>query len=285
MDTARSFEDDVREAVRRALKEDVGTGDVTTLAVVPSAARAQAVIVCKEDGVLAGVPAALEVFRQVDERIAVEFSATDGDAVAKAQEIARVAGLAGGILTAERTALNFLQRLSGIATLAARFVEAVKGTGAKILDTRKTTPGLRALEKYAVRCGGAQNHRMGLYDMIMIKDNHIVAAGSITAAVKAARSAHDTLKIEVECKSLDEVREALATQAVDRIMLDNMSVDTMREAVRIVGGRVELEASGGVRLSTVREIALSGVDYISAGALTHSAKALDISLELVGISA
>lgn len=279
----RSFYEQMKEIVERSLVEDIGGGDVTTLATIPKSARAQAVILCKEQGVLAGVPVVLETFRQVDENVTVDFTIKDGETMSERQQIALFSGPARGILTAERTALNFLQRLSGISTLTRRFVEAVRGTGAVILDTRKTTPGIRVLEKYAVRCGGGQNHRMGLFDMVMIKDNHIAAAGSITNAINAIRKLRGKLKIEVECKNLEEVREALDAGKVDRIMLDNMTCDTMREAVEFVSGRLELEASGGVTLETVREIALTGVDYISVGALTHSAKALDISLEITDI--
>ncbi|MBN2380689.1 carboxylating nicotinate-nucleotide diphosphorylase [candidate division WOR-3 bacterium] len=277
----KAFKEEIAEVVRIVLSEDIGSGDATTLATIPEESCNKAVILCKQEGVFAGMPVVEEVFSQVEERIEVDFMVKDSDVISKGQEIARISGPARGILTAERTALNFLQRLSGIATLTSRFVERVQGTKAKILDTRKTTPGLRVLEKYAVRCGGGYNHRMGLYDMVMIKDNHIAAAGSITNAVKSVLDTHSDLKIEVECKSLDEVKEALSVGGLDRIMLDNMSLDTMKEAVSLVSGRVELEASGGVTLETVAGIAATGVDYISVGALTHSAKALDISLEIV----
>lgn len=283
MESSASYEATVRDSVRRALAEDIGIGDVTTLATIPAGTQAEAILLCKEEGVLAGVEVAKEVFRQVDDRIEVAFLFNNAERIKSGDELAKLSGSARGILVAERTALNFLQHLSGIATLAFRFVAAVDGTKAKILDTRKTTPGLRALEKAAVRCGWGCNHRMGLYDMILIKDNHIASCGSIAAALKAAKKAHGNLKIEVECTNLDQVKETLDTECVDRIMLDNMPLEAMREAVKIVKGKVELEASGGVNLDTVRDIALTGVDYISVGALTHSAKALDISLEITAI--
>ncbi len=280
----RSFDEWVQLIVERSLAEDIGTGDVTTIATIAESLKAEAVILCKENGVLTGALPVIETYRQVDNGIAVDLNIKDGDLVSKGQEIACLSGPARGILTGERTALNFLQRLSGIATLTRRYVDAVRGTKAIILDTRKTTPGLRILEKHAVRCGGGYNHRMGLFDMVMVKDNHIAAAGSITNAVNALKKSNCDLKIEVECKNLAEVRESLDAGGVDRVMLDNMTLDAMREAVGLVKGRVELEASGGVNLETVRDIALTGVDYISVGALTHSAKALDFSLEVTSIS-
>ena len=283
MESSRSYEAAVRDSVRRALAEDIGIGDVTTLATIPAGTQAEAILLCKEEGVLAGVEVAKEVFRQVDDRIEVAFLFNNAERISPGDELAKLSGPGRGILVAERTALNFLQHLSGIATLTFRFVAAVDGTRAKILDTRKTTPGLRALEKAAVRCGWGYNHRMGLYDMILIKDNHIAACGSLAAAVKSAQNSHGDLKIEVECATLDQVSEALEIDGIDRIMLDNMSLDMMREAVQLVKGKVELEASGGVSLETVRDIALTGVAYISVGALTHSAKALDISLEITAI--
>lgn len=283
MNSRYSYEDAVKDSVRRALAEDIGIGDVTTLATVPAGAQAEAIILCKEEGVLAGTQVAKEAFRQVEDRVEVTFLFNNGERINVGDELAKLSGPGRGILVAERTALNFLQHLSGIATLTFRFVAAVDGTSAKILDTRKTTPGLRVLEKAAVRCGWGYNHRMGLYDMILIKDNHIAACGSIAAAVRAARQPNRDLKIEVECATLDQVSEALEIDGIDRIMLDNMSLDMMREAVQLVKGKVELEASGGVSLETVRDIALTGVAYISVGALTHSAKALDISLEITAI--
>jgi nicotinate-nucleotide pyrophosphorylase (carboxylating) len=273
----------VREIVKWSLAEDIGTGDATTNSTIPEKATAKAMILCKEDGILAGIPAAIETFRQVDHNIQISFNYSDGDRMKKGKEIAELSGPARGIITAERTALNFLQRLSGIATITAQFTDAVKGTKAKITDTRKTTPGLRVLEKYAVRCGGGINHRMGLYDMILIKDNHIAACGSITNAVKTAKETQRGLKIEVECKSIKDVKEVVGLSGIDRVMFDNMTVDNIKQAVRIINSRMETEASGGVNLETVREIALAGVDYISVGYITHSARALDISLEIVSM--
>lgn len=266
------------ELLQRALEEDIGSGDVTTASIIPAEQWSTAIIVAKAGGVIAGLPIVAQVFRLVDERIAFSPQVADGDAVRPKDVVARLQGPTRGILSGERVALNFLQRLSGIATLTRAFVEAVAGTGAVILDTRKTTPTLRALEKYAVRMGGAANHRFGLYDMVLIKDNHIQAAGSITEAVRRVRQRNAAgLPIEVEVRDLAELREALAL-AVDRIMLDNMSGEMMRQAVAMAAGRVPLEASGNVTLENVRQVAETGVDYISSGALTHSARALDLSL-------
>jgi nicotinate-nucleotide pyrophosphorylase (carboxylating) len=283
MSGLQSYEDAVKDNVRRALAEDIGIGDVTTLATVPAGLGAEAILLCKEEGVIAGVEVVREVFAQVDKRIEVVFFFNNGERIRPGDEVAKISGPARGILVAERTALNFLQHLSGIATLTFRFVAAVDGTHVRILDTRKTTPGLRALEKAAVKCGWGENHRMGLYDMVLIKDNHIAACGSLHEAVKIAGQPHGDLKIEVECNTLALLKEALGIDGIDRIMLDNMSLDVMREAVKLVGGKVELEASGGVTLETVRDIALTGVDFISVGALTHSVKALDISLDITSI--
>jgi nicotinate-nucleotide pyrophosphorylase (carboxylating) len=257
------------------LAEDVGSGDVTSLAVVDEAAACEARVLLKEPGVVCGLAAAADVFAALGAELVP--LAADGDAL-EPGPVARVDGPARAVLTAERTALNVLGRLSGIATLTRRYVDAVAGTRVRILDTRKTTPGLRVLEKHAVRCGGGVNHRLGLYDAILIKDNHLRLAGSITDAVERARSAH--VPVEVECDTLDQVREALAAGA-DRILLDNMSLPDLREAVALAGGRTPLEASGGVTLDTVRAIAETGVDFISIGALTHSARALDVSLEVL----
>ena len=270
--------EEVRALLKRALEEDIGPGDVTTGWVIPAMQLSRAVISAKAPGVIAGLEVAREIFRLLDERIIFTPLVADGDAVKPKDIIARIEGPTRSILSGERVALNFLQHLSGVATLTRAFVEAVAGTQAVILDTRKTTPGLRMLEKYAVRMGGGSNHRLGLYDMVLIKDNHIEAAGSITEAVRQVREHNRaSLLIEVETRNLDEVREAL-TLRVDRIMLDNMSCEMMRQAVALVNGRVPLEASGNVTLANVREIAETGVDYISSGSLTHSAKALDLSL-------
>jgi nicotinate-nucleotide pyrophosphorylase (carboxylating) len=269
--------------IQAALDEDVGPGDFTTLWTVPPERRAEALIVAKAPGVVAGSEVAAEVFRRVDPSLRVEVAAPDGTALEPGGVVMRVTGSARSILTAERTALNFMQRLSGVATVTRRYVEAVAGTGARVIDTRKTTPGMRALEKEAVVAGGGTNHRHGLHDMVMIKDNHIAAAGGITAAVEAVRAHNDRgLAVEVETTNLDEVREALATSA-DRIMFDNMPPGLMRQAVEIVrasGRRPETEASGGITLDTIRAAAETGVDFISVGALTHSAPALDLSLQL-----
>ncbi len=263
-----------------ALAEDIGPGDATSEAILPPDLCLRAHIIAKQAGVVAGLPVAEAVFRRVDPSVQFTARVSDGARVEAGTVLAEVEGPARSLLAAERTALNFLQRLSGIATLTRRFVEAVAGTRAVILDTRKTHPGWRALEKYAVRMGGGQNHRMGLYDMILIKDNHIAAAGSITEAVRRARAARPDLPIEVEVKNLDELREALELP-VDRIMLDNFDLESIRIAVRIAAGRVPLEVSGGVTLERVAELAATGVDYISVGALTHSAPALDISMDVV----
>jgi len=266
--------------VQCALDEDIGGGDVTSLAILASDLELAGQIVSKEQGVVAGLEVANLAFRLVDERISMIPQVTDGEAIAPAQILAQVRGPGVGILSAERVALNFLQRMSGIATMARRFVEAVRGTKAVILDTRKTVPGLRVLDKMAVRLGGGQNHRLGLYDMVLIKDNHIAAAGSIGEAVRRTRAAVGSgFAIEVEVTSLPQLEEALAAE-VDRIMLDNMGIDEMAEAVEFAGGRVELEASGNVTLDNVADIAATGVDFISVGSLTHSVRALDISLEI-----
>ncbi|MEX2571352.1 MAG: carboxylating nicotinate-nucleotide diphosphorylase [Gemmatimonadota bacterium] len=264
-----------------ALAEDVGAGDWTTLWTVPANARAEATIVAKAAGTVAGIEAASATFTRIDPTLEVTLHLGDGDAVRAGQEVAWIRGSARAILTGERVALNFLQRLSGIATLTRRYVSAVEGTGARILDTRKTTPGLRRLEKDAVLAGGGANHRFGLHDMVLIKENHIRAAGGITAAVKAvATQNREGLAVEVETTDLAEVREALAV-GVDRILLDNMATDRLREAVGIVkatSSSTETEASGGITLDTVGGVAATGVDFISVGALTHSAPALDLSL-------
>jgi nicotinate-nucleotide pyrophosphorylase (carboxylating) len=268
----------IREQVARALQEDVGSGDVTTELTVPAGTGARAVITQKEPGVIFGFDPAEEAFRRLDPdveitRLCPEGQWRDGGPVLQLRATARA------ILTAERTALNFLGRLSGVATITARYVRAVEGTGARILDTRKTTPGLRALEKAAVAAGGGTNHRAGLYDAILIKENHAAIAGGVGQAVALARAHNPDLPLEVECRSLDEVDEALAAQA-PRILLDNMSPEELRAAVHRVSGRASLEASGGVTLETVREAATTGVDFVSVGALTHSAPALDLSLIL-----
>lgn len=272
---------DTRDLVARALLEDLGSGDVTAEAVVPADAAGRATITQKAPGVLFGIDAAAEAFRQVEagdlKALASEGEWWDEVPV----EVARVAGPARALLAAERTALNLLCHLSGVATLTARFVREVEGTGARILDTRKTLPGLRALEKAAVAAGGGTNHRMGLYDAILIKENHAALAGGVAEAVRRAREARPDLPVEVECRNLDEVRQG-AEAGADRLLLDNMSPTELREAVAVAreSGGPELEASGGVTLETVGEIAATGVDFVSVGALTHSAPALDLSMTL-----
>jgi len=279
------MEDVLRAAaplIELAIVEDIGPGDATSEAVLPPDLILHGRIVAKGAGVIAGLPVAEEVFSRVDPTLGFTAHVQDGASVAPSDLVAEVVGPGRGMLAAERMALNFLQHLSGIATLARAFVDAVAGTEAIVLDTRKTHPGYRVLEKYAVRMGGAQNHRFSLYDMLLVKDNHIEAAGSISAAVERAHAAYSDLPIEIEVKNLDELREALALDAAgclpDRIMLDNMSLDEMRAAVRLTARRVDLEASGGVSLERVAAIAATGVDYISVGALTHSAPVLDLSM-------
>jgi nicotinate-nucleotide pyrophosphorylase (carboxylating) len=277
------FDQSVYTLVRLALAEDLGErGDVTTRATIPAEKRIIGRISAKAPGVIAGLALVNAVYHEVDPAVHVQWYAEDRQHVVPGMTLCEVSGLARSVLIGERTALNFLQRLSGIATLTAQFVAAAAGTSAQILDTRKTTPGWRTLEKYAVRSGGGQNHRVGLFDMVLIKDNHIDAAGGITAAVNAARHSESAagLPIEVEVKDFAELREALALN-VDRIMLDNMNEQQMREAVAIVNGRVPLEASGNMTLARVPSVAQTGVNFISVGALTHSAPALDLSMRLV----
>lgn len=265
--------------ITAAIAEDIGRGDITTRSTLPSGARAKAVILVKEDGVIAGLPIAKAVFFQVDPKVEFVPVVVDGAKVKSPCFVANLSGPTASILSAERTALNFLQHLSGIATLTAAFVATVADTRAVILDTRKTTPGFRLLEKYAVRLGGGQNHRRGLYDMLLVKDNHIHATGPLSLAVRRAHETHPTLPLEVEVTTLQQLVEALSLP-VDRIMLDNMDQETIRQAVRICGRRIPLEVSGGVSLENVHDIAATGVDYISVGALTHSSMDLDLSLEL-----
>jgi nicotinate-nucleotide pyrophosphorylase (carboxylating) len=275
---------EILACVRRALDEDIGGGDATTDSIVPADATSRGRIIAKQAGVVTGLDVAAAAYRLVDARVSFTPLVAEGAQVANRQPLATVAGPARALLTAERTALNFLGRMSGIATLTRRFVDAVAGTRAVILDTRKTAPGLRTLDKLAVRRGGGQNHRIGLYDMILIKDNHIDYAGSLAEAVARsraarARAAHSGLEIEVEARTLEDVAAALDLR-VERILLDNMTPDTMRAAVTLTAGRAKLEASGNVTLDNVRQVAETGVDYISIGALTHSAKVLDVSFDL-----
>jgi nicotinate-nucleotide pyrophosphorylase (carboxylating) len=277
--------EEIAEKVRDALREDVGTGDVTTLATVPQTAPARAVLVAREPLVLAGLALARETFQQVSSQAQFTRDAQDGQSLGNGDVLLEVSGPAAAILTAERVALNFLQRLSGVATLTAQFVQAVRGTQAKIVDTRKTTPGWRHLEKYAVRCGGGQNHRVGLFDMVLIKDNHLAALrfeppNPVEAAVRRARERFPGLQVEVEADTAEQVEQALLAGA-DIILLDNMDLEQMRTAVLWAKGKAKTEASGGVTLASVRAIAETGVDYISVGALTHSARAVDIALDFL----
>ena len=274
---------EISHYVKRALEEDIGTGDVTTDAIVPAHATLKGQIVAKQDGVVAGLEIAKHVMVVLNENVEFQTNVKDGSRVTSGTVLADVEGPARAVLTGERTTLNFLGRMSGIATLTRQFVDAVSATKAVILDTRKTAPGLRITDKLAVQLGGGQNHRTGLFDMVLIKDNHIDFAGSITAAVERVRASGTKLEIEVETRSLDNVREALAL-GVEWILLDNMSVEMMREAVSICDGRAKLEASGNVTLENVLEVAGTGVDYISVGALTHSPRVFDVSLEVRGMS-
>jgi nicotinate-nucleotide pyrophosphorylase (carboxylating) len=270
---------DLERIALAALAEDVGAGDLTTEATVAENATCTARLLLKEPGVVCGLPVVEAVFRALDPNLSFEPSAADGDRFEQPVDLARLSGRTRAVLTAERTGLNLLGRMSGIANLTRRFVDAIEGTGAEILDTRKTTPGLRSLEKYAVRCGGGRNHRFGLDDGILVKDNHLRAAGGVRPAVERLRATGTSLPIEVEAETLADVREALASGA-EQILLDNMPPALMRDAVELVAGQATLEASGGVSLETVRAIAETGVDFISVGALTHSARSLDVSLEL-----
>jgi nicotinate-nucleotide pyrophosphorylase (carboxylating) len=282
---------EVEAIVRRALAEDVGTGDITTTLTISPQSKSKARIVAREDGIIAGLPIAALVFSLAAESYGTEGgqagslvfipSVADGDPAARGDSVAEIEGLTRVILTGERTALNILQRLSGIASSTAQLVSLVQHTKARIVDTRKTTPGLRILEKYAVRCGGGGNHRFGLYDAILIKDNHVQAAGGIAPAIERARAAAPhTIKIEIEADTLDQVEQALGAGA-DMILLDNMTVSTIREAVVLCAGRAITEASGGITKATIAAIAETGVDLISVGALTHSVRALDLSLEVM----
>ncbi len=272
----------VTRVVAAALAEDVGPGDVTTLATIPANATCEARLNTRAPGVVAGLPVAMEAFRQMDAGSEITEHRRDGDRIEAKDLLLTIRGSARAVLTAERVALNFSQRLTGIATMTAKYVDAIQGTKALIIDTRKTTPGLRQLEKYAVRAGGGHNHRFGLFDGILIKDNHIAASpNGVGGAIEAARqAAPHSLRVEVECDSLDQVREALEAGA-DAILLDNMSPDQLREAVQLIGGRAIAEASGGITLANVRAVAESGVDLISVGALTHSAPSLDLGLDFV----
>ena len=274
--------DNLDELIKMALREDVGDGDHSTLACIPADAVNAAKMVAKQDGILCGAEVGLRVFEIVDKSLIVKVLKHDGERVVKGDIIMTIEGHAGSILTAERTALNFMQRLSGIATETNRMVNMLEGLDTKLLDTRKTTPNMRLLEKYAVACGGGTNHRIGLYDMVMLKDNHIDFAGGIEAAIDRTRNYLQAkgkdLKIEIEVRDLDELQRVLDHGGVDRIMLDNFDTKTLAEAVRRIGGKYETEASGGITDETLRQYAETGVDFISVGALTHHIKSMDISL-------
>ena len=274
---------EIRAAVKAALAEDIGGGDVTTLATVPKAQAFKAVMRARESLVVAGLEFARAAFRQLSSAAKFEYLVHDGTHVGRGDNLLRISGSARAILSAERVALNFVQHLSGIATLTAQFVAAIKGTRAQILDTRKTTPGWRRFEKYAVACGGGKNHRLGLFDQVLIKDNHLAALqnekpNAVAAAAQRARKNYPKLRVEIEADTLEQVAQA-AEAGADIILLDNMSAEQLRSAVKIAKGRAKTEASGGVNLATVRAIADSGVDFISVGALTHSARAVDIGLD------
>ena len=275
----------MRRLVRAALDEDIGGGDATSLATIDPEATSSARMVARQSLVVAGIELAEIAFREVFPKVEVTRRVNDGSSAGSKDVLLEVTGNTRALLTAERVSLNFVQRLSGVATLTAKYVEAVRGTRAQILDTRKTTPGLRRLEKYAVTCGGGKNHRFGLFDMVLIKDNHLAALkgerpNAIAAAVQRARQNYPDLKVEVETDTLEQVQQAVDARA-DVILLDNMSVEQLRQAVHLVAGRAKTEASGGVTLATVRSIAETGVDMISVGALTHSATAVDIGLDFV----
>ena len=271
----------IREHVASALAEDIGAGDATTNTLINAAGKGRAYLIARETLTVAGMPLAVEAFQQLDSQAEIVIQADEGQSIDAGQPIATVNASLRALLTAERTALNYLQRLSGVATLAAQYVRAVEEAGVRILDTRKTTPGWRIFEKYAVQCGGAFNHRRGLDDQVMIKDNHLALfGGSITEAVAQARKNFPALKIEVEADTLDQVAQAVESKA-DSILLDNMSTDQLTEAVKLVNGRVLTEASGGITLGSIQEVAGTGVDAISIGALTHSAPAVDIAMDII----
>ncbi len=276
---------EIQNAVRAALAEDVGSGDVTSLSTIPASAKFSVVMRAREPMVVAGIAFAETAFRLLSRNVHVKILVRDGQALKAGATILQVSGSARAILSAERVALNFVQRLSGVATLTKHYVDEVRGTDAQILDTRKTTPGWRRFEKYAVTCGGGRNHRVGLFDMVLIKDNHLAALrdakpNAVAAAVMSARKKFPKLKIEVESDTLAQVREAVDAGA-DIILLDNMSLSELRQAVRLVGTRAKTEASGGVNLRTVHAIAKTGVDFISVGAITHSARAVDVGLDFL----
>jgi nicotinate-nucleotide pyrophosphorylase (carboxylating) len=271
------------DPIQNALAEDIGSGDLTAVSLVPADHRSAARIFAKEDAVLAGTEAARSVYHQLDPQIAITARKQDGDVVRPGNTVLEIAGSTRTILTGERVALNFIQQLSGVATITRKFVEAVAGTSAQILDTRKTTPGLRSLEKAAVKAGGALNHRMGLFDAVIVKDNHLLAHPDLASALHEIRCQHPKLLIEVEADTIEQVREFIRIEAIDMILLDNMSPEEIRKCIALRRPGLKFEASGGVSLATVRAIAETGVDYISAGQLTHSAPSIDFSLELCAI--
>ncbi len=277
------FNSELEKVIRLALKEDIGSGDVTSNSTIDETKKAEAILLAKSDGIISGLDVAEKVFRILDKRIVFHKLINDGEFIKAGSVIGKIKGPARAILSGERTALNFLQRMSGISTLTNQFVHQIRHTKAKILDTRKTAPCLRYFDKYSVKMGGGENHRIGLFDMILIKDNHIAVSGSITNAIKLSKEAlkktRKKIQIEVETKNLSEVQEALDNN-VDIIMLDNFSIAQMRKAIDLINGKCKVEASGGITLKNVRKVAETGVDYISIGALTHSVKALDISLDV-----
>lgn len=281
MTTDSPITPEIIDCIRRALAEDIGQGDVTTNAIIPARAEMKGRIVAKQDGIVAGLDVARAVYEMVDPKVTFTACVEEGARVENRALLAQVTGPARALLTGERTALNFLGRMSGIATMTRKYMDALAGTKAVVLDTRKTVPGLRDLDKLAVKRGGGQNHRHALYDMVLIKDNHIDFAGSITRAVELARASAGDLQIEVETRSLADVSEALSL-GVDWIMLDNMSNETMRDAVKLVKGRAKLEASGNITFDNLRSVAETGVDYISVGALTHSVIVFDVSFKYEG---
>jgi nicotinate-nucleotide pyrophosphorylase (carboxylating) len=272
------------DPIQNALAEDIGSGDLTSTFLVPADHQSEARIFAKEDAVVAGTEAAREVYHQVDPQVVVTLQKKDGDSVRPGDTVLEIVGPTRSILTGERVALNFIQRLSGVATVTRKFVDAVAGTGTEILDTRKTTPGLRALEKAAVKAGGARSYRMGLFDAVMVKDNHLLSHPDLPAAIQNIRHKYPKLMIEVEADSIEQVREFVRLEALDVILLDNMSPEEIRKCVALRRPGLKFEASGGVSLVTVRAIAESGVDYISVGQLTHSAPSIDFSLELCAIA-
>ena len=269
---------DYQEFIARTLNEDIGSGDVTTLGTVPEDHTLKLTMNARDDLVVAGIELAAQYFKHLDENIRIEILVKDGDHLTKGAAMMKIAGNARAILTAERAALNTLQHLSGIATLSARYVKELEGTGTILLDTRKTTPGLRKLEKYATTCGGAQNHRMGLYDAVLIKDNHVVAAGGIRQAIRGAKALNAGVPLETECDTLEQLEIAL-DEGIDLVLLDNMSLGELTEAVKIAKGKCKIEASGRVNLETIRAIAKTGVEYISTSKITQSAPAVDIGLD------